>query len=47
MQLLHELGRERGGQLVGHPGGEVALGVGVGDVAHAAAAAGQRGNVEA
>ena len=47
MQLLDQLGRERGRQLVGDPRGQVALGVGVGDVAHAAPAARQRGNVEA
>ena len=38
MQLPHQLWRQRGGQLVGDPGGEVALGVAVGDVAEVAAA---------
>ena len=49
MQLPHQLWRQRGGQLVGDPGGEVALGVAVGDVAEVAAAGvgGRRGHHEA
>ena len=47
MQLLDQLGRERGRQLVGDPRGQVALGVGVGDVAEAAAAVGKGGDMEA
>ena len=49
MQLPHQLGRERGGELVGHPGGQVAFGVAVGDVAQGAAAARarERGDHEA
>lgn len=37
MQSADQLGGEGGGELVGHPGWEVALGVGVGHVAKLAA----------
>jgi hypothetical protein len=48
VQLLHQLGREGGGQLVGHPDGQVPARIGVSEVAELAAAlAGQWRDEEA